>query len=200
MPTDDAAGYQPVVLVGGRSTRFGRDKLREPWPRGQERTWLVDRPIAALRAVCGARVWVVGDCDAAVAARGDRHVADRFPGIGPLGGIVTAMEEARSDVVVLSGDLPEVSAEVVRTLVLAAGRHGDACMIATSDGRVEPLVAVYRAGVIGAMREAIARGEYAVRGVLERVSWVGVEVDARLVRNVNRVEEMEQGREERDAR
>lgn len=200
MPTDDAAGYQPVVLVGGRSTRFGRDKLREPWPRGQAQTWLVDRPIAALREAFGARVWVVGDCDAAVAARGDRHVGDRFPGIGPLGGIVTAMDAAGGDVVVLSGDLPEVTAEVVRTLVLTASAHAGACVIATSDGRMEPLVAVYRAGLVGAMREAIARGEYAVRGVLERVSWVGVEVDARWVRNVNRVEEMELGREDGNAR
>lgn len=193
MRTDDAAGLQPVVLAGGRSTRFGRDKLREPWPRGQERMWLVDRPIAALREVCGARVWVVGDCDADVAVRGDRHLADRFPGIGPLGGIVTAIKEARCDVVVLSGDLPEVTAEVVRVLVLAAREHVGACVIARGEGRIEPLVAVYRAGVVGVMREAIARGEYAVRGVLERVSWVGVEVDARLVRNVNRVEELERG-------
>lgn len=191
MRIDEAAGYQPVVLAGGRSTRFGRDKLREPWPRGQEQTWLVDRPIAALREVCGPRVWVVGDCDAAVAVRGDGHVGDRFPGIGPLGGIVTAIEEARGDVVVLSGDLPDVTGEVVRRLVLAAHEHAGACVIATSEGRMEPLVAVYRAGVAGVMREAIGRGEYAVRGVLERVSCVGIEVDARLVRNVNRVDEIE---------
>ena len=57
---------QPVVLVGGKSRRFGRDKLREPI--GESRAeWLVDRPIRALREVFGARVAVVGECDADVA-------------------------------------------------------------------------------------------------------------------------------------
>ena len=45
---------QPIVLVGGSSRRFGRDKLREPvaGPDGSV-GWLVDRPIAALRGVFG---------------------------------------------------------------------------------------------------------------------------------------------------
>ena len=50
---------QPVVLVGGQSSRFGRDKLIES-VHGE---LLVSRPINALRAVFGNRVAIVGECD-----------------------------------------------------------------------------------------------------------------------------------------
>src|SRR5262245_59553696 len=85
--------FQPIVLVGGKSTRFGRDKLREVVGDG----WLVDRPIAALREVFGARVAVVGECDDEVAQRGDRVITDRFPGVGPIGGIVSALEVGQEE-------------------------------------------------------------------------------------------------------
>ncbi len=65
------ATIQPVVLVGGRSTRFGRDKLREPV--GCAREPLVQRPIRALRAVFGPRVMLVGECHPA----GHRHFGIR---------------------------------------------------------------------------------------------------------------------------
>ena len=39
------ADIQPVVLVGGRSRRFGRDKLREPVAPGAD-----ERPVAERRA------------------------------------------------------------------------------------------------------------------------------------------------------
>lgn len=122
------ATITPVVLVGGRSRRFGRDKLREPVagaagagglasPSGP---WLVDRPVAALRVVFGPRVAAVGECDPQVAARFDRIIDDRHPGAGPIGGIVSALAaagEAEGDggaVFVLAGDLGAITAAEVR--------------------------------------------------------------------------------------
>ncbi len=82
------ASIQPIVLVGGSSRRFGRDKLREPLGGG----WLVDRPIAALREVFGGHVRLVGACHPEVARRGDGVIPDSHPGTGPVGGIVSALE------------------------------------------------------------------------------------------------------------
>lgn len=96
------APLQPVVLVGGKSSRFWRDKLLEPLPDGQP---LVTHPINILRAIFGPRVALVGQCDPRVTAIGDRTIADPYPGVGPAGGIVAALESCKSAVFVHSGDL-----------------------------------------------------------------------------------------------
>src|SRR5262245_5365872 len=85
----DLSTIHPVVLTGGRSTRFGSDKLRARLD--DDGTLLIDRPIAALRAVFGPRVALVGDCDPAVAARADLIIRDLHPGRGPIGGILSAL-------------------------------------------------------------------------------------------------------------
>ncbi|MFO0829167.1 MAG: molybdenum cofactor guanylyltransferase [Phycisphaerales bacterium] len=184
---DDIA---PVVLVGGRSSRFGRDKLRESMADG---SWLVDRPIAALRAVFGPRVALVGACDAAVAARGDRIVEDRHPGIGPAGGILSALEST-GDICVLPGDLPNVDDHVVRAVLATALAHPDAWAALARSDRVEPCVGIYRRGAIGALREFVARREGPLGGALPRDRVALVDVDPRAVHNANTPADLEASR------
>lgn len=140
----------PIVLVGGRSTRFGRDKLREP-VAGR---WLVDVAIAALRGATGADVTLVGPCDRDVAVRGDAHLDDAHAGVGPAGGVLTALERL-GDVVVLSGDLPRVGAAAVRAL-LDAGRAAPDASIVRATG--EPLIAIYRTAIAPVITARLAGG------------------------------------------
>jgi len=156
----------PVVLVGGRSRRFGRDKLLEPLPGGGG--VMVERPIGALRAVFGARVALVGACDARVAALGDGVIADPHPGAGPLGGIVSALAHAGGPVLVLAGDMPGVRGEDVARLALAAEgalARGALAVMAESD-RVHPCFAVYAAGALAALAAGLARGDRRLLGAL----------------------------------
>ncbi len=151
---------QPIVLVGGRSERFGRDKLREPVSAdGLE--WMVDRPIRALREVFGACVAVVGNCDPAVAARADHAIRDRYPGTGPAGGVLAALEHYGTDVFVLAGDLPNVTASAVRTLLDAAAATSSAAgvwvVLASSNG-VQPCIGLYRQAVRVHLAERVHGG------------------------------------------
>lgn len=179
----------PVVLVGGRSRRFGRDKLREPVAGGAEANspaaadsaWLVDRPLAALRAVFGPRVAAVGECDASVAARFDRIIADQHPGAGPIGGIVSALgaTEGQGDAVfVLAGDLGAITGAEVRAVLavweqstgaaspagckpappgVAGGRPVVAVMASTD--RPEPCCALYLPAALSILRVRLDRGQ-----------------------------------------
>ena len=156
----------PVVLVGGRSRRFGRDKLQEPLGDG----WLVDRPITALREVFGRVVMVVGDCDPAVAARADGHLADRYPGTGPAGGILAALESLGGSVLVLAGDLPRVTARTVRAVLDSAESNPRAVAAMARAAKPEPCVALYRAAAAGILQGCVESG----RSIAEVFASLGV--------------------------
>ncbi len=171
---------QPIVLVGGRSRRFGRDKLREPV--GDERgggsgEWLVDRPIRALREVFGARVALVGECDPAVAARGDGVIADVWPGAGPAGGVLSALDATQGDVFVLAGDLLGVTAASVRAVMAEAERSGEAWAVLARSDHPEPCIGLYRRILVEALRMRLREGRGSLHDLVpaERVRLVGID-------------------------
>ncbi len=170
----------PIVLVGGRSTRFGRDKLREPMGDG----WVVDRPIAALREVFGPVVAAVGECDPAVAARADRMIRDRYPGAGPIGGIVSALEEHPA-VFVSAGDMPKLTPAGVRAILNAAREDPAAWAVLARSDRPEPCVGVYRNTALPTLARRLGEGRLSLHDALppERVRWVAF--DPSLLANVN---------------
>lgn len=178
---------QPVVLVGGRSRRFGRDKLREPLGGGL----LIDRPIAALRAVFGRCVALVGDCDPAVAARGDSHLADGFPGMGPIGGIVTALDAFGCAVFVLPGDLPSVTATGVRAVLEAAAAETGAAAVVGATARIEPCFGVYRPQCENTLRRAIAGMRLELWRLVEQERWTTVPLPVSEVININTIRDFE---------
>ena len=129
-----------VVLAGGRSTRFGRDKLAEPVGGGT----LLDRAIAALAGLCSDITVVIG-ADAAEPAIRERPgatvrvVRDPEPDRGPVLGLATGLEAAPHPiVVVVGGDMPSLVPEVLR--LLAAEVAAGASAAALEDGgRLRPL-------------------------------------------------------------
>ncbi len=134
----------PAVLVGGKSRRFGRDKLLEPRPNG---SLLVDIPIAALRVVFGPRVAVCGRCNPEVSARADFLVEDLYPGAGPLGGIVSALAQAQTNgmhwVFALAGDLPGITPDAVLAILKAQSNAPGAAVVAGHTDRLQPCIALY---------------------------------------------------------
>ena len=182
---------QPVVLVGGRSRRFGRDKLREPLGAdGAE--WLVDRPIRALREVFGARVAVVGECHADVAARADLQLRDDYPGMGPAGGILAALEQSAGDVFVLAGDLPDITASAIRAIVdvASAVKARDAWVIMAEADGLQPVIALYRQAVRRHLEERLRSGVRSLHDLAPADRLVVVPINRELVRNVNTTEEL----------
>ena len=146
---------QPVVLGGGRSRRFGRDKLREPIGPGRV---LVDQPIAALREVFGPRVALVGLCDVGGAARADAVIPDRYPDAGPIGGILSALEATGTAVVVLAGDLPRIDAATVRAIVTAALAHPAAAAVLAQTDHLQPCIGLYRPSAAAVLADRLGAG------------------------------------------
>ena len=178
----------PVVLTGGRSERFGRDKLREPWGSGM----LVDAPVGALRAVFGAPVVLCGACHADVAVRGDLMLADRRPGGGPIGGIVAALEHplGADGVFVLAGDLGYVTESEVRAILTATEGDAASWAVLADSGRIEPCVGVYRQRARRALEEQMACGRGSLHDALPASRVTRVRIDAAKLRNVNTPEDV----------
>jgi uridine kinase len=135
-----------VVLAGGRSTRFGSDKLQAAVGEFS----LLDRTLAGLPPV--SKVIVVGPERPLVRSAGPvRFVREDPPYAGPtaalLIGLRTGLAAGAAQLIVLPGDAPGAGVAADR-LLTALDRGSAGVVVATdADGRLQPLqLAVNRAG------------------------------------------------------
>jgi molybdenum cofactor guanylyltransferase len=182
---DKRAGW---VLVGGRSRRMGRDKAlieidKQP---------LVERVAGVLGEVCGS-VSLIGD-PAVYGELGWRVVADRFPGEGPLAGIEAALGATKFEWnLVVACDMPRLDVGILEQLFrIAATGDGDCAVPRYSDGRVEPLCAVFHARCHAAIATALEEGVRKVTEALGRLAlrYVPVASDEAFA-NLNTPEDLE---------
>jgi molybdenum cofactor guanylyltransferase len=146
------AGY---VLVGGRSSRMGRDKALLPFHGGA----LVEFVARAVAEAAGKAV-LVGDPER-YRVFGYPVLGDRYPGEGPLGGILTALSHSVDDWnLVVACDMPGISSEFLgRLLDAAEASTADVLAPAGPSGRPEPLCSVYHRRARARMEHVFARGE-----------------------------------------
>jgi molybdopterin-guanine dinucleotide biosynthesis protein A len=149
-----------VVLAGGRSLRFGTDKAFADLGGLS----LVQRAAETLASAADSIGIVANDVERH-ASSGLPVRPDLVPGIGPLGGLHTAVAWAREEgfrgVVVLATDMPFVPASLLEELILNLDR-GVAVVPASCGPRgLEPLCAAYDVGCLPAIVAAVERGDRA---------------------------------------
>lgn len=153
------------ILAGGASSRMGEDKSTL---RLDGRTF-VESAARALQAVT-ARVSVVSS-RAGAESHGLPVVEDLRAGLGALGGLHAALASCRAEwAALVACDLPFVTGELLSRLLAECTDETDAVVPAQEDGRVQPLCALYRAGVcLGEVEALIRAGELRPRALLARV-------------------------------
>ncbi len=157
-----------VVLAGGESLRFGRNKALEPLAGRPMAAWGLD----ALAAHLPARGVVANDPEVA-RALGVPGRPDRVGGLGPLGGLWTALEWAREEgwagAFLLACDLPLVGAGLVGR-ILGHWPSSALAVVPESPGPrgFEPLCAGYRVGCLPAVEELVRSGRRSMADLLER--------------------------------
>jgi molybdenum cofactor guanylyltransferase len=159
------------VLAGGGSTRFGRDKALAELGGLP----MLGRMIALLQSVAK-NVKVVGAPEKY--AKFEREmVSDRWPGEGPLGGIITALEDAAKSSsewnLMVSCDMPFLTPEWLTFLCERAAKSKAQVVVPHSKHGPEPLCACYRTNAAGALRAAFESG---VRKVTHGLQYVSTEV------------------------
>lgn len=175
------------VLAGGRSTRMGQDKVLLPWveggPENKNESTLLELALGKLRIVCGeARICsnrlelgkyapVIPDMIAPVEAENagsDAKSADANGSIGPLGGMVAALETTTTEWnLFLAVDLPVLPVEFLAALLERAQRAGASAVVPYLAGRPQPLCAVLHRSLLPGLWQAVAEGKYKVMLALE---------------------------------
>jgi molybdopterin-guanine dinucleotide biosynthesis protein A len=158
----ERAGF---VLVGGKSSRMGRDKALLPY-RGRT---LVEHIAATVGEAAGS-VTLVGPPDR-YAPLGFPVVADAVADCGPLGGILTVLTVTGAEWnLIVACDMPSLTAGFLDSLLLAAEESGGDCLIpASPSGQLEPLCAVYHRNCLSAVRQAIQHNQRKVTDALAGV-------------------------------
>jgi len=153
---------------------------------------MAERVATTLEAAgCDPVVFVGGD-ERALAVTGRRFVPDRWPGEGPVGGVVTALEAAVAvaglqpgGVVVCACDLPDLTVDAVRAVIGADSDRSDVRVADT--GRLEPMLACWSPATAGRLAALFTGGGIrALHQVIFLFHAVTVPVDPAALRNVNR--------------
>ena len=158
------------VLAGGSSSRLGMPKARALV--GDKS--MLDHAVLALRAICGS-VRVAGTPDGVTGLEfvaDDPVFIDGERVFASIIGLRTAISAAQTDcVAVLACDLPFVSGVVFKTLLGRLLEKGpathDAIVIEQSDGRLQPLVGIYRRQTtLPLIADAIRTGAFSLHSLL----------------------------------
>ena len=181
------------MLVGGRSSRMGRDKALLPF-RGAALAAVVAREVE----IAAGSARLIGD-PGRYGRLGFAVLPDAYPGEGPLGAILTALRAEPPEGtghggaewnLIVACDMPGLGAGFLAQLLEAAqGTPADA-LLAGCAGHAEPLCGVYRRSALAALEAAFASGE---RSVLRALGGLAVAYlpapDVTAVANVNTPEE-----------
>ncbi len=178
-----------LVLVGGRSTRMGRDKATLQYG---------DKPqsVIAYEMLSGCCAKVFLSCRQGQTLELPT-IHDVVENIGPMGGILSAFHAHPDKAwLVLACDLPFLTPATLRDLIA----RRDPAQLATAyrsahDGMPEPLCAIYEPTIASKLRELVAQGTQCPRKALLKLGVLLLDLpDARALDNVNHPHEFEEAR------
>lgn len=180
-----------LVLAGGESRRMGRDKallLRD----GQSQLEYV----AALLEGAVERAFVSVRQEQQEEPERGRFstIADRYEGIGPVAGILSAMDEyPDADWLVVACDLPNIDAATLEYLLENRSQEQPFTAFRSSyDELPEPLCAVYRGASNTIVREFVESGMVCPRKILIRSDTLLLDQpDPHALDNINTPDDLE---------
>ena len=161
-------GISVIVLAGGRSRRFGRDKLAEP----VDGRPLLHHAIDAVRPIA-AEIIVVAAPGASPALVEDvTLVNDSVAFEGPLAGLLGGLAVVRwPTVLIVGGDMPALSVAVLGSMVALLLASDATALVLEHDGRGRPLpMALRREPGMATASALFAGGERRLRALLEAMS------------------------------
>ena len=166
-----------LILAGGYSSRMGSDKALLIY-EGQVAWQLLK---SKMSAICD---------DVFISCRaGQQHLfadanilTDQYHDAGPISGVLAALEaHPGHDWLVLAVDMPLISPELLRTLMVAPRP-----VFFRSEGYIEPLAGIYTAGMYTTLSAAFAAGQDSLQKILRQLPEVNfIDIPPGHLHNIN---------------
>ena len=184
-------GVSAIVLAGGRSSRFGRDKLVEV-VGGRS---LLEHAIAGVAPLASETIVVVAPDESRSVPAGTTLVSDPTSFQGPLVGLLTGLRRAAHPVVLVAGgDMPSMVPAVLAMLVDGLADPAIEAVLLEQGGHGRPLPGALRteAATVAAER-LVAAGERSLRALYEAIptagvaepTWRALDLDGRTLRDID---------------
>lgn len=190
MRLDEVTG---ALLAGGAGRRLGG--VRKALLNVGGGVTILDRSLGLMRELFPAAIVIANEPEP-YAHAGAPIVGDPIPGKGAPGGLLAALEAAKTPwVFLLACDMPLVEAKVIRALASHVTPDTKS-VIAIRDGRPEPLHAFWSTTLAPRLSEMLRTGDPSFRDLLAEIPHVRVPVDelgdgaARTFSSVNTPEDL----------
>jgi len=146
-------GITGVILAGGKSRRFGRNKAFAE-VNGRQ---LIERVIAVLGSVFKELIIITNDPNE-YSFLGLPMYEDLVKGLGPIGGLYTGLEKIRdNNGFFVACDMPFMNGDLIRHM--AELKNDFDAVVPKIDWKMEPLHALYSKSCLPAIRNLIASEE-----------------------------------------
>lgn len=173
---------ETYILAGGKSSRFGSDKALAP---------IDGKPLLMhqIRAVApvAASLTVIADKNDKYHNLGIRTIADSTPGLGPMGGLKTALEDQKQNnwILLVACDAYGLRTEWLETLIAKA--IFGAKIVCFKGERYEPFPALYHPSIYEIVMEQLRAGQRSMQGLTDTVMKRGLDApeDFHTLRNIN---------------
>lgn len=138
-----------IILAGGRSSRMGRDKTFILY----DNETLIERTVRKLQNFVD-EIIIASNNTEKYKLPGIAEVPDRYPGMGPLGGMHAGLIAARYwHSFIVSCDMPFFTEELAKNLL--ERRDGYDVIVPEIGNRLEPLCAVYSRNCIEPIEQCL---------------------------------------------
>ncbi|OGP98133.1 MAG: hypothetical protein A2Z39_01495 [Deltaproteobacteria bacterium RBG_19FT_COMBO_46_9] len=153
-----------VILAGGKSSRFGINKAFSEINGSR----LIDI-VAGLLTSIFTRTVLITNSPEEYSYLGLPIRKDLIRGLGPIGGILTGLEDISDEAgFFIACDMPFVSEDLIRYIVSVRGEFD--AVVPKIDWKIEPLHALYRKSCLPVIRELIASGVYQTIKAFDRLN------------------------------
>ena len=152
------------IIAGGRSRRFGRDKLLHEY-RGKP---IIKHAVDSLASVFADIVIIANEVEK-FSFLGLPVYVDIIQGIGPIGGIYTALSNLKTEkAFCFAGDMPNIDPGFIEYMIAVSGDYD--VVVPHVDNYYEALHTIYSKRCLVLMKENISKGDYKIINLFDHCS------------------------------